>query len=102
MNKTLSVVGAALIALSSAAFAQDAPAAARSDAAPHEHAGAGSHGATSRGDLHEAGHSIHNGLRATGHAIHKGLRATGHAIHEGVRATGHAIHQGAEKVAGNG
>ncbi len=45
-------------------------------------------------ELHQAGHSFHEGLRATGHAIHHGVRATGHAIHRGVRATGHAIHHG--------
>ena len=53
-----------------------------------------------RQDMHELGHSIHQGVRATGHAIHKGVRATGHAVHQGVKATGHAIHEGVDKVAG--
>ncbi len=97
MNKLPIAIAAALVALSGAAFAQDDDAArqARMDQAYRDH-----QNGTVSGDLHEAGHSFHNGVRDTGHAIHNGVRETGHGIHRGVRATGHAIHHGVDKVTG--
>lgn len=104
MTKTTSLIGLMLVALSGATFAQDRLPDPGNDAARQERMDdayrAHRENATARDDLHEAGHSFHNGVRATGHAIHSGVRATGHGIHNGVRATGHAIHHGVDKVTG--
>ncbi len=120
--KTLPTSVAAIgLALSAAAFAQDASGDAarqqRMDVAyathqddssraedrtkhgAHSTGGGGSSGSV-RQDARNARHSIHQGARNAGHAIHKGLRATGHAIHDGAKATGHAIHKGFDKVTG--
>lgn len=117
MNKLHATAAIAALALSAGAFAQstdaDVARQQRMDAAyasSHDNARVADSGL--REDTHEAGHAIHNGVRATGHAVHtgvratghavhQGVRATGHAIHRGVRATGHAIHQGVDKVTGN-
>ena len=97
MNRLHLALAAALVALSGAALAQDDDAArqARMDQAYRDH-----QNGTVSADLHDAGHSFHEGVRATGHAIHNGVRATGHGIHRGVRATGHAIHHGVNAVTG--
>ena len=104
MNKLHISLAVVFAALSATAFAQsgesDASRQQRMDAAYTDSHREGSSG-TVREDTHEAGHAIHNGVRATGHAVHSGVRATGHAIHRGVRATGHAIHEGADKLTGN-
>jgi hypothetical protein len=115
MNKITATLAIALVALSTATFAQDrlpdpgtdAARQERMNDAYREHREAAANRDTHevrhtiREDTHEAGHAIHNGVRATGHAIHRGVRATGHAIHHGVRATGHAIHRGVDKVTGH-
>ena len=93
-----------LATLSAGAFAQDDAAIARQKRMDQAYVNSRSDTRVAdsgvRGELHQAGHSFHNGVRATGHAIHHGVRATGHAIHGGVRATGHAIHRGVDKVTG--
>ncbi len=103
MNKLHASLAVVFAALSATAFAQsdesDAARQQRMDAAYADSHHEGVSGAV-RDDTHEAGHAIHNGVRATGHAVHSGVRATGHAIHRGVRATGHAIHEGTDKITG--
>ena len=95
MNKIAALVASSLIAVGGAAFAQDnlpdpghdAARQERMNDAYREHRD----GSGARNDLHDAGHSFHQGLRSTGHAIDHGVHATGHAIHRGATNAGHAI-----------